>query len=69
MSLDPIKLARYASIGVEFTSPIIAGAILGHYLDVYLHTDPLFTLILFLTGVFTGFYRLIVIARDLRRDS
>lgn len=69
MSLDAIKLARYASIGVEFTSPIIAGAILGHYLDSYLHTDPLFTLILFLAGVFTGFYRLIVTARELRRDS
>ncbi|HLH78494.1 MAG TPA: AtpZ/AtpI family protein [Candidatus Binataceae bacterium] len=69
MSLDAIKLARYASIGVEFTSPIIAGAILGHYLDAYLHTDPLFTLILFLAGVFTGFYRLIVATRDLHRNS
>ena len=35
------------------------GAILGHYLDLYFHTDPWLTLVMFLLGVFVGFYRLI----------
>ncbi len=38
---------------------MIAGAIIGHYLDLYFHTDPWLTLVMFLLGVFIGFYRLI----------
>ena len=53
------KFARFAAIGAEFASPIIAGSVIGHYLDQYFHTDPWLTLILFLLGMFAGFYRLI----------
>lgn len=59
MAGNAAKMARFAGIGVEFSSPIIAGALMGHYLDVYFHTDPWLTLILLLTGVGLGFYRLI----------
>ena len=50
---------RFAAIGFEFAWPMIAGAILGHYLDLYFHTDPWLTLVMFLLGVFAGFWRLI----------
>ena len=53
------KLWRFSAIGLEFSSPIIAGSIMGHYLDLYFRTDPWLTLLLFLGGVFVGFYRLI----------
>ena len=59
MALSTGRMMRFAAIGFEFAWPMIAGAILGHYLDLYLHTDPWLTLVMFLLGVFIGFYRLI----------
>ncbi len=59
MAIDSGRFARFAAIGIEFASPIIAGSFVGHYLDLYFHTDPWLTLFLFLTGVGLGFYRMI----------
>jgi F0F1-type ATP synthase assembly protein I len=59
MTIESGKYARFAAIGAEFSSPIIAGALIGHYLDLHFHTDPWLTLSLFLAGLFAGFYRLI----------
>jgi len=59
MANDAGKYARFAAIGVEFFSPIVAGTFAGHFLDVYFHTDPWLTLILLLAGVFVAFFRLI----------
>ncbi|HEY2484891.1 MAG TPA: AtpZ/AtpI family protein [Candidatus Binataceae bacterium] len=59
MAIENGKYARFAAIGAEFSSPIIAGALVGHYLDLYFRTDPWLTLSLFLAGLFAGFYRLI----------
>ena len=50
---------RFAAIGWEFATPMIVGALIGHYLDIYLHTDPWLTLVMFMLGLFAGFYRLI----------
>ncbi len=69
MPLSPIKLARYGAAGVEFSSPMLAGAVLGHYLDLYFKTDPYLTLTLFLLGVFAGFYRLVSILRDFQKEN
>jgi F0F1-type ATP synthase assembly protein I len=69
MPLSPAKMARYAAVGLEFSSPIIAGAIIGHYLDLYFKTDPYLTLVMFLLGVFAGFYRLVIILRDIEKES
>ncbi len=59
MAIDVARLSRFAAIGIEFSSPIIAGSLLGHYLDLYFHTDPWLTLVWFLAGVGLGFYRLV----------
>ena len=53
------KMARFGAIGVEFSGPIIAGTLLGHFLDMRFHTDPWLTLVLLLAGVGLGFFRLI----------
>ncbi len=69
MALSPVKLAQYAAAGLEFSSPMLAGAIIGHYLDLYFKTDPYLTLVMFLAGVFAGFYRLVRILRDFQKES
>ncbi len=53
------KAARFAGIGAEFSGPIVAGAVIGHYLDLHFNTNPWLTLFFFLSGVGLGFYRLI----------
>jgi ATP synthase protein I len=69
MALSPLKMARYGAVGVEFSSPMLAGALVGHYLDRYFNTDPYLTLVMFLLGVFAGFYRLVIILRDFQKES
>jgi F0F1-type ATP synthase assembly protein I len=63
------KMIRYGAAGLEFSSPIVVGAIFGHYLDLYFKTDPYLTLVMFLLGVFAGFYRLVTILRDFQKDQ
>jgi len=62
-------MARYGAAGLEFSSPMLAGAIIGHYLDRYFNTDPYLTLVFFLLGVFAGFYRLVTILRDFQKET
>jgi F0F1-type ATP synthase assembly protein I len=59
MALSPGRMMRFAAIGFEFAWPMIAGAIVGHYLDLYFRTEPWLTLVMFLLGVFAGFFRLV----------
>jgi ATP synthase protein I len=67
--MTPGKMLRWASVGVEFSSPIVGGAIVGHYLDLYFKTDPWLTLIMFLLGVLAGFIRLIRSLAEFQRES
>jgi F0F1-type ATP synthase assembly protein I len=67
--LTPAKMLRYGAVGFEFSSPMIAGAVAGHYLDKYFGTDPKLTLIMFLLGVLAGFVRLIMTLRELQKSS
>ncbi len=69
MALSPVKLAKYGAVGMEFSSPIVAGAIVGHYLDLYFKTDPYITLVMCLMGVFAGFYRLITLLREFQKEE
>jgi F0F1-type ATP synthase assembly protein I len=59
MAMSVGKMARFAAIGWEFAMPMVAGAIIGHLADSYFHTDPWLTLVMFMLGLFGGFYRLI----------
>ena len=51
--------ARYLAFGTEFALSVVAGVILGYYLDGYLGTAPLFTLLLTLGGMAGALYRLL----------
>lgn len=68
MPLSPARMARYAAVGFEFSYPMIAGALIGHYADRYFGIDPWLTLVMFLLGVFAGFYNLIRELSNFRRD-
>jgi hypothetical protein len=57
------RYLRITIIGVEFSSPILAGLIGGYYLGEYFHR-PWLGLLGLAGGVFLGFYRLIF---ELRR--
>jgi F0F1-type ATP synthase assembly protein I len=62
------NLIRFAAIGLEFFSPIVAGILGGYYLGEYLHM-PWLGLIGLVGGVAAGFYRLIVEVRNFQRNS
>jgi F0F1-type ATP synthase assembly protein I len=63
------RVARWAAAGIEFASMPVAGALLGHYLDLYFATDPVLTLIMFLLGVLAGFIHLIRTLGEMRKES
>ncbi|HTY56601.1 MAG TPA: AtpZ/AtpI family protein [Candidatus Binataceae bacterium] len=69
MALDSGKMVRYGAVGLEFSSPIVAGAIVGHFLDQYFKTDPWLTLVMFLLGVVAGFYRLITTLSEFQKEQ
>jgi hypothetical protein len=61
-------LFRFAAIGLEFFSPIVAGILGGYYLGEYLHM-PWLGLIGLVGGVAIGFYRLIVEVRNFQKNA
>lgn len=70
MALSPASMAKFAAIGFEATSPMLAGALIGHYLlDPYFKTDPWMTLLMFFLGLLAGFYRLVTELSRFQRES
>jgi F0F1-type ATP synthase assembly protein I len=47
------------ALGFEFAGTIVAGVLGGYYLDAYVGTAPLFTMLLTLTAMGGAIYRLI----------
>jgi F0F1-type ATP synthase assembly protein I len=54
-----VKAGRFGALGFEFAGTVVAGVISGYYLDRYLGTAPLFTLLLTLAGMGGALYRLL----------
>ena len=59
MADDRIRFARYGAAGFDLFGTIIAGSMLGYFLDKWLSTSPYLTLVLMLIAVVVGFVRLI----------
>jgi F0F1-type ATP synthase assembly protein I len=53
------RMGRFGALGFEFAGTVVAGVVAGYYLDVWLHTAPLFTLVLTLAGMGGALYRLL----------
>jgi F0F1-type ATP synthase assembly protein I len=68
---ESIRAPRYfriTIIGIEFSSPILAGLLGGYYIGEYFHR-PWLGLVGLLGGVFLGFYRLIQELRNFTRGN
>ena len=59
MESDAPRYLRITVIGLEFSSPILAGLLGGYYLGEYFHR-PWLGLFGLLGGIVLGFYRLIL---------
>jgi F0F1-type ATP synthase assembly protein I len=46
-----VKSGHFMAIGFELAGAIVGGLVLGYYLDQYLGTEPLFTLLCTLAGM------------------
>ncbi|MBV8772360.1 MAG: AtpZ/AtpI family protein [Deltaproteobacteria bacterium] len=64
----PSRYVRVTVIGLEFSSPILAGLIGGYYLGEYFHR-PWLGLLGLMGGVFLGFYRLILELRNFTKTN
>lgn len=54
-----LKAGRYAALGFEFAGIVVAGVLVGYYIDTHLGMAPLFTLLLTLGGMGGALYRLL----------
>jgi len=63
------KLIRFTSVAAVFTSPPLAGVVLGHLLDEHFHTDPWLTITLLIAGFIDGTYNLVRMTRSYMRES
>jgi ATP synthase protein I len=58
-----VKIAKYAALGIEFPSTVLAGLIIGYYLDSYFNTSPWLLFVGTLLALVGAFVRLVQILR------
>ena len=64
------SLGFLSSIGISLIASILIGLAMGVYLDRWLDTTPMFTLIMLLIGVISGFRNIYILtARELKRQE
>jgi F0F1-type ATP synthase assembly protein I len=63
------KLIRFISIAAVFTSPILAGIILGHILDNYFRTEPWLTIGLMVLGFIDGTINLVKMTKEFLKEE
>ena len=56
-------------MGVELLAGITVGGVIGHYLDRWLGTSPLFLIVCFFLGAAAGFRNLLREARKMSDDN
>jgi F0F1-type ATP synthase assembly protein I len=64
-----VKAGQFAALGFEFAGIVVAGVIAGYYLDGWLHTAPLFTLLFTLAGMGGALYRLLWMLKRISSQS
>lgn len=64
------SLGFLSSVGISLVASILIGLAMGVYLDRWLATAPLFTLIMLLIGVISGFRNVYILTtRELKRQE
>ncbi len=62
------QIASYSTLGLEMGLSVAVGAIIGYYLDKWLHTEPWLLIIFLLFGVGAGFRSLYRALKRLQKD-
>ncbi len=64
------SLGFLSSVGISLVVSILIGLAMGVYLDRWLDTRPLFTLVMLLIGVLSGFRNVYILTtRELKRQE
>jgi ATP synthase protein I len=64
------SLGFLSSAGISLVASILIGLAMGYYLDQWLETRPVFTLIMLLIGIISGFRNIYILTtRELRRQE
>ena len=64
------SLGFLSSIGISLVVSILIGLAMGYYLDQWLDTRPVFTLIMLLIGIISGFRNVYILTkRELQRQQ
>ncbi len=64
------SLGFLSSVGISLVASILIGLAMGVYLDRWLDTRPLFTLIMLVIGVISGFRNVYILTtRELKRQQ
>ena len=64
------SLGFLSSIGISLVAAILIGLAMGYYLDQWLDTSPMFTLIMLVIGIISGFRNIYILTtRELRRQE
>jgi len=64
------SLGFLSSIGISLVISMLIGLAMGFYLDQWLDTRPMFTLIMLLIGIIAGFRNVYILTtRELRRQQ
>lgn len=61
---DKKKWVDYSTIGLMFPSSILVGFVIGYFLDKWLKTDPVLTVIFIIYGILAGFVNLFAVSRS-----
>jgi ATP synthase protein I len=54
----------YSSVGIMFPASILVGFIIGYFLDKWLKTDPILTIVFIIYGILAGFFNLFQVTRS-----
>ncbi|OGF47603.1 MAG: hypothetical protein A2452_07630 [Candidatus Firestonebacteria bacterium RIFOXYC2_FULL_39_67] len=60
------KLGFASGLGFTLAISTFGGLAAGYFLDKYLNTSPVFTLILFVSGTVAGFFYIFIEARKIK---
>ena len=64
------SLGFLSSVGISLVASILIGLAMGYYLDQWLATKPLFTLVMLVIGIISGFRNVYILTtRELRRQQ
>ncbi|MCJ7545563.1 MAG: AtpZ/AtpI family protein [Deltaproteobacteria bacterium] len=63
------QIASYSTLGLEMGLSVAVGAIIGYYLDKWLHTDPWLLIVFLIFGVIAGFRSLYRALKRLEREN